>query len=148
GKMLAASNTPAPMQKQIIVELGRMTDQLAIATLIQSYPHLAGDLRQLAFSAIAKRAEGALLLLEAIEKGTLSPADLGVPGVDRPRYYPDPAVARRANEVFDGSPSAPKTLKAALVAQFREHFDQPFDRKNGKEMFKQHCAICHKLTGE
>src|SRR5262249_47143617 len=52
------------------------------------------------------------------------------------------------NEVFDGSPSAPRTLKTTLVAQFREHFDQPFDRKNGKEMFKQHCAICHKLTGE
>jgi putative membrane-bound dehydrogenase-like protein len=148
GKMLTASNTPAPIQKQIIIELGHVTEKPAADALIESYPLLAGDLRQLAFSTIVKRAESASLLVDALEKGAIRSADLGALGISRLRHYPDPTVARRANEVIDALQGPPVREKATLIAQFKGHLDQPFDRKNGKEMFKQNCALCHKLAGD
>jgi len=135
-------------KKHIIKEVGRTKEKSAANLLVAHYSKLNEEQRQLAFATLARRDDWSLTLLDALETKSFKTADIGPQGVMRLRTHPDRTVAKRAAQVFDKLQGPPPREKEKLIARFQSALDQTPDLKNGKTLFRQSCAICHKFDGE
>jgi putative membrane-bound dehydrogenase-like protein len=147
-------STSLPAQRQLITDLGRLNERFAGEVLVKHYPRLTNELRPLLFSALLKRSEWALALVQAVERGELTTRDLDLLGINRLRNYPDPAVAARAIAAFDASAGAGalKQDRHAVLANFlpvaqglaapppKELVDQ------GRPLYHRYCVNCHRFA--
>jgi putative membrane-bound dehydrogenase-like protein len=92
-----------------------------------------------ALPALTTRPERALLLLQAVEAGSVKPADLPAASVRALQASKDKAVAALAAKVF---PPAPKL--ADVLKSFQSALDLRGDPARGKAIYTERCASCHR----
>jgi hypothetical protein len=87
-------------------------------------------------------------LLDLIAAGKLSVLQLSPFQKSRLTGHPDPALARRANEVLAALNAGGGSSKGDLIAQLLPQMRGPSDPAKGRAVFQQACAICHRLGDE
>ena len=138
----------AALQKRVIEGLGGAPDASSGAALIAAFPKSGSELREAIFTQLIKRSEWTLALVKALEDRQIDALALGPPSLFRLRTHSDKTVAARANEVIDALRGPEQKEKEKLIAQFRPVVEQPGNLNNGKALYTQNCAVCHKFNGE
>ena len=147
AKILGSEASPN-LQRRVLEILGNVASEEITTQLMTAYPKLPYELRDSALTQILKRGENALTFLNAVEKRTVDLTMLGPAGIHRLRTHPEKQVADRANKIIDAIRGPEEKQKDALIAQFAEAVEQTGNLENGKTLFTQNCATCHKFKGE
>ena len=137
------SGSSESLKEGMLVVLGAVGDADLGKTLIDQFGSLDGPIKLKAFDQIVNRAPWAIQLLEEIDGGRFTPADLGPGNIARLRHHPDRNVERAANRLF--ARIAPvSSEKDDLIAELLPDVDKPGDPEKGKQLFAA-CSVCHKL---
>jgi putative heme-binding domain-containing protein len=121
------------------------------ALLLRLYPSFPEADRADAVATLASRAEYALALLDAMEKGTVPRRDLSAFTARQLLALHNARLTERLNKVW-GTLRPPAGDKAALLARYQALVSpdklKKADRSRGRLVFSRTCATCHTLFGE
>lgn len=145
--LLTPANS-ANLQREIIEALGNLADKTIGVVLSTAYPGLATDLQPVAFNQLIKRTDWSLALLQSVKDGKISLATLGPAAIHRLRTHSDKTVSQKAIEISDAIRGPEIKEKDSLIAQFTPAVQKPGKLENGRQLFTQNCATCHKFEGQ
>jgi putative membrane-bound dehydrogenase-like protein len=120
------------------------------------YPRLDPALRKRARLALCSRAAWAGLLLEAVDAGTIVPAEFTLDDLRQLASLKDqtlqPRIEKRWGKIEAASPEEKKNLVNRLKLVLKPSGVVGRDAKGnvaeGKKVFQATCGLCHKLFGE
>jgi putative membrane-bound dehydrogenase-like protein len=147
AKILGSSSSTT-LQKLIIEALGNTPEPAAGAQIVAAYPKLTVDLLEPAFTQIVKRADSSMALLDAVKEQKINLPSLGPASIHRLRTHSDKAVADRAIAIVDEIRGPQLKEKNALIAKFLPAVERSGNVENGKKLYTQNCANCHKFKSE
>lgn len=133
-------------KRDLLLLIGESDDAKIGTLLAENMGDLSPPLQVVAFDQVLKRAERSQQVLDLIEKGEITLADLGPANAARLRRHPDKKLAIRANQLLDRlSPSA--LAKNELITKLTPGVEKPGDPAKGKLLFSA-CIVCHKMGGD
>ena len=118
---------------------GRST---AALELVETLERQTPAVRRAIIDALAVEPAAAAVLLEAVADGRIARIEIGQPRETALLKHRDNAIRRRAEEVL--KPSVPADRQAVL-SDYRQVLELKGDALAGRELFRQHCAACHKI---
>lgn len=104
--------------------------------------------RGAALSALLSRTEWSKALLDAVEAGKARLDDLALDQKRSLSDHPDKDVAARARRLLAAGGGLPDADRQKVIEQLSPLVLSGGDPAKGKAVFKQHCATCHRHTGE
>jgi putative membrane-bound dehydrogenase-like protein len=116
--------------------------------LVDKLPLLPPTARPVALRAILSRAEAVVAFLDSVEKGTLRFDMLDLDQKQALAAHPNKAVAERAKKLLAQGGGLPNADRQKVIEEFAATAKAKGDAANGKKLFAQHCAKCHKHGGE
>jgi putative membrane-bound dehydrogenase-like protein len=137
-----APGEPPEVQRAAVEALSRLTDPRAASALLDAWPTLTPGLRAAALPALASRPSWAARLLDAVERGTVEPAQ--IPPAQRAvlASRAAPADRERAARLLAAKESG---SRAEVVARYGAALSLPADAARGRAVFDRECATCHRL---
>ena len=147
GPALAAAltaSTPGDVQAAAVRALAAHPDPGVAPLLLGPWAGYAPGLRAAVLDALTVRPDRAVALLDAVAAKAVAAGELPPALVQQLKAHPAAAVRAKAAAVLAGSVDPDR---AKVVAAYRPAFDRKADPARGKELFKAHCAACHKLDG-
>jgi putative membrane-bound dehydrogenase-like protein len=138
-------SNPTDLQLAAVRALSRQDDPKVAGMLLTPWSEYSPAIRREVSEAIFARPDRVKVLLDAIEKKQVAPANLESARVEQLRKHPDEAIRKRAATLLAGQ-VAPERKK--VVDEYRAALDLKADAARGKGVFKKTCATCHRLEGE
>jgi len=142
---LFTTNASAAVMNHMVKALGRSSEKGVAPVLLKHFTSLNFEGKQLALGVLFKRQQWVSQMIDAIGDKEVRLSDLGPQTIRRLQNYPDSALAKHAVQVIESVQGPIQKQQDVLMAKFRPALEQKADLKNGSEMFKSHCALCHKL---
>ena len=141
---LLAPLHPTVVHRAVLTRLRRTGGKRPAAILLEGWTRYGPAVKAEALGALLGREEGIEVLLEAIEKGAVSPRELDLSQRQRLLTHGEQAVRTRASKIF----SAVDTDRAKVLAGYRDVPGLDGDRSKGGALFTKHCATCHLHHGK
>jgi putative heme-binding domain-containing protein len=110
--------------------------------LLASYPTQTPVVRRAILDALVTEPARAQLLLDAVETGQITRAELQTTREDRLRQHADGAVKSRASKLLVSEPPAERKQ---VLADYRIAMTLKSDPRLGKKLFRKHCSTCHHI---
>ncbi len=142
---LLVPQTPVAVQRGAVEALARRAPADLAAILLEGWSQLGPDIRPVVLDILMQEEPSSLLLLDLVAAGDLSANELGVANRSRLILHTSSGVRARAAEVF--RPSTPAERLAAMD-RIRTRLGTPADVDRGRDVFRKHCATCHRLEEE
>ena len=139
------TNSPT-FQKEVVTLLGDAPE--AVPGLLENYSKLAPEAQDAVLNQLLKRTESANAVLDALADKKIDLATLGPIAVNRLRTHSDKAISARANKIIDEIRGPQVKEKNEIIEKLSSIVEQPGDIENGKKLFTQNCAVCHRYKGE
>lgn len=136
------------LKRRVVEALGNVADDAISKALVAAYPALQFELRDPVFAQITKRPESAQLLLSAVEQKQIELGQLGPALIHRLRTHPDKTVSDKAVAVVDAIRGPATREKDKIISDFAAAVEESGNLQNGKLLYTQNCATCHKFKGE
>jgi putative membrane-bound dehydrogenase-like protein len=112
------------------------------ADLLAAYPAQTPGVRRAILDALVASGSGARQVLAAVRSGQISRGEVDAARETRLRQHRDGEVRKLAEEIL-ASPAAAE--RSAVLAEYQAALALAPDLKNGKELFRRHCAVCHHI---
>jgi len=144
ARQLLDSAQPGAVQTAAIDALGSFTDDEVGGYILDAWKGLAPAARERALGVLMRRKAWVASLLDAIESGQVTRADLGATRIAALSAHDKDEIRERAKKVFS---SAGFAGRDEVVAQYQPALTMAGDADRGKAIFGQTCAACHKLDG-
>jgi putative membrane-bound dehydrogenase-like protein len=147
GETLAAlidNRQPDGVQRAAIKTLGGFPSNQVVEPLLNQWSGLSPSLREAASEVLFSRSDRLLALLDAVERGDLSAADLSKPRLQIASRSNDAKVSQRAAKFLTATGSQ---QREEIVARYRPALDMDGDAARGRTLFAKHCSACHKVEG-
>ncbi len=135
---------------QALNALGGFNDPQVATRLLVQYPKLPTRLRGPALTLLCSRPVWAGRLLDALAAKSIDARDLRPAQALQIVQFRDPELTRRLETVWGRVPGAGSADKVRRIAEVRGALPEG-DKGNaarGRPVFKEHCAVCHKLYDE
>lgn len=116
--------------------------------LLAKFPTLTPAARQVAIRVMVGRPTSTKVLLEGLEKGKVQLTELSLDQKQFLQRHPDKSLASRATKILERGGGLPSPDRQKVLAKFLPLAKQEGKATLGKEVFKMHCAKCHKHSGE
>ncbi len=142
---LLAKPQPEALTRELITSLAATGEPEAGKALLDAYPAMTEDQKELAFGAVASRPEWAKLLLDEVEAKKIAADTFAPARISRLTSHPDAVIAKRAKTIFGGG--AASQGKDELVTKLLPDVEKPGNLANGKTMFTAMCSTCHMIEG-
>jgi putative heme-binding domain-containing protein len=141
---LVSNRQPHEVQAAALASLSRFAEPQVGQMLIEAWPAMSPRLRAGAAESLFSRRERLQSLVEAIERGAVSPADLDPARLAALAKYPDEAIRRRTEPIV-----AKIKLggRQDVIEAYRTVLGMPGDAARGRGVFQKVCASCHRLEG-
>ncbi|GIX03138.1 MAG: hypothetical protein KatS3mg113_0144 [Planctomycetaceae bacterium] len=110
--------------------------------LLARFPQHVPAVRRAILDVLLSDPQRSELLLAALEQRRLQPAELDPPRAQRLQRHRDPAVQRRARDLFAAEQAARQTVIDSYAAAAK-HLGDPW---RGKALFQKHCSQCHRIA--
>lgn len=134
-----------PIQREAVARLRQLGSPAAATAMLANWSSLSPSIRGQVLDALFSRTNWTAELLDRIEKGEITAADLGAGRLSMLRSHQSQAVRSRAEKLLAGEVSEDR---AKVIAQMAAAIaDLPGDAAKGKEVFKKRCSTCHQLEG-
>ncbi len=133
-----------------ISALASFPQPVAAASLLNFYPSATGRARERILALLCGRPAWAKALIEAIASGQIAAKDLKPSHVQLVTQLSDPALLDRLEAVWGKVPRVGSPEKKQRIAEIRGLLPEG-DKGNaarGKPIFKENCAVCHKLWND
>lgn len=134
----------APTEVQQAALTALAADERGVPHVIEAWTRLSPPLRRVAVDALLARSAGVTALLDAVQAGQIEPGQLAVDHAQRLLAHPDEALRRRAAELL---PRSADGVRGEVVKRYSEALRRAGDAPVGRELFRKHCAACHRLEG-
>lgn len=118
------------------------------ALLVKKMPGLTPSVRVAAVRVLLGRPESTRALLDAVDKGQVQLGELALDQKQALAAHPDKAIAKRARALLERGGGLPSADRQKVIDQFTPLLAKTGDPKEGKLVFKKHCAVCHTHSGE
>ena len=112
------------------------------AALVDRFPGESVQIRSAILDGIFQRPERIALLLDAIEAGTIKPAEITTVQANLLLKHGDAKIRERAAKIF-GSATPADRRKA--LDDYQSVLTMEADALRGKQIFAKNCATCHKI---
>jgi putative heme-binding domain-containing protein len=144
------------IQAAAIAALARLADVETAKSLLKLYPKLNGSSQREIRNALANRAGWAPLLLSAIESGAIGAKEIPIEQVRKMASLNvlelQPRIQKLWGRIQTESPEEMRStinrLKLVLKPSGAAGREAKGNPAEGKKIFQQTCAVCHKLFGE
>ncbi len=140
---LLESSVPVPVQNAALAAVARRRDG-SITNFIARWPQLAPPARLKALSLLLSRRDGALAVLQAVEHGVMTRRELSAADVQQLTAHADGHVRSTARRILQPDTST----RDEVLKKFRPALELAGDAANGRELYQQRCATCHRSGGE
>jgi putative membrane-bound dehydrogenase-like protein len=147
--ILGRDASPA-IQLAAVGALGVFSQPSAARPLIERYQSAPATVRARILGLLCSRREWAAALLETIEHRQIAAKDLTPAHVQLIAQLSDPALLSRLEAAWGKVPRVGSPEKKKRIAEIRGLLPEG-DKGNaarGKPLFRENCAVCHKLFGE
>ncbi len=147
-KLLDAQE-PAAIRAAALAGLGRYQDDRVAPAVLAAYASMNPELRDRARVMLYGRSQWALELLRAVDAENIAVEEIPSHELHNLLAHQDPQIEKLVEEHWGKvRTKRPEELQQRLL-QLAELLDRHRgDAKRGKEPFKKHCGICHKLHNE
>jgi putative heme-binding domain-containing protein len=143
GKLIS-NREPQAVQRAAIVAMGRYRQPGVAQSLISAWNQLSPQLRETANDVLFARAERALAMLDAVDRGELSDSDLAPTRLQTAARSKNAELAKRAKMHLARATTG---RRAEVLKAYAAALRIGGDVERGRLAFKQHCSVCHKLEG-
>jgi len=143
---LLNQNQSQAIQLATVSTLAHFTEAEVGPELIKRWGSFTPQLRSEALSALLARPERAAALLNAIEQGTIRPADLSSPQIKFLKNHRDQNIHKQAAKLFGVTTTA--SQRQDVINTFQPALNLQGDIAHGKIIYTERCASCHRLGGE
>ena len=140
----------APLLPAVVNALGGYQAPEVASRLLASYPKLPKATHDRVLALLCTRPAWAGALLDAMAAKAVDPRDLRPPQVLQVVQLGDPALTARIEKVWGRVPGPGSPEKVRRVAEVRGFLPEgdKGDPARGRPVFKENCAVCHKLHDE
>lgn len=142
---LADGRQPPEVQRAAVDLLRGFDDPRAADLVIEAWPRLGPSVREAVAEALTATTTSAGRLLDAIAEQRFDAASLPQAKRQLLREHPNAAVRERATALLADTALA---KREEVVTAYRSALDLPGDAAKGRALFKQHCAVCHRIGNE
>ena len=134
----------------ILDAAGQATSPELAPILIEHWNQLTPRLRQMGVAILLSRPEWSRVLLDALDKGTVSDTDLTLDQSQQLTNHPDKKLAERARVLLARGGRLPSPDRKKVLDEYMLLTEKTGDAHKGFEVFKSICAKCHRHgdTGE
>jgi putative membrane-bound dehydrogenase-like protein len=136
---------PVGVQSSAVSTLARFDRAEVTHELVKRLNFFPARLRSEVAATLLARAERALALLQAIDSGAIRPPDLSATQLRFLRTHRDKNVQELALRVFG---AAPTQARQQVVESFMPALNLRGDAANGKVIYAERCASCHRAGNE
>ncbi len=112
--------------------------------LLKAMPSLTPKLKSSAIAAMLSRPDWVKSLLKGLEERDIELTDLSLDQKQSLRAFPNRELRSRAEKVLAMSGSLPDANRDKVLKSLMHITTRSGDVDAGREMFKKHCAACHK----
>ncbi|MGD9719788.1 MAG: PVC-type heme-binding CxxCH protein [Pirellulales bacterium] len=146
GVLLALVERPASQSLRIAAAdaLARQTSPEIGPRLMAIFATQTPALRRAILDVLLANSERTRLLLTELEKGQITRADLDSARIARLKTHPDQALREQAARLLADAPPADRQR---VLAEYQAALALPPDARAGRELFRTHCATCHRVAG-
>ena len=143
------SDEPEPIRAEVTKVLARFTDDSIPQTALKIYPDssptLRGELRSLLFG----RASWAMQFLELVDEGTYSPKEVSLAELRRLALHEDASLSGLVRKHWGNIRAGTPEEKLAEIRRLNNDLRAAAGRMDvGHELYKKHCATCHRYFDE
>jgi putative membrane-bound dehydrogenase-like protein len=143
---LAESDPAQPIRAAAINGLGNYENDTIPETLLSQMAKMNDELRDVAVEVLATRSSWTRKLLTEVSNGAVDKDSIAMPSVRRMMLLSDPQVEKQVNSIWGtvrGATTEQMQQAMSRISQaLAEGSGNPY---NGRDMFGQTCAKCHKL---
>lgn len=139
-----ALRQPQPVQAAVLETLVRYEDSSIPDLILSSWPGFSPQLRATAAETLFARAAWVHSFLDAVERGTVKPADIDPARVQLLQASADARIRTRATALFA---TTRLSRREDVVKAYQKALTLPGDATRGKAAFKKECSACHRLEG-
>jgi hypothetical protein len=116
--------------------------------LVERSASFTPALRTAALRVLLARPATTAALLDAVEAGSLTLADLSLDQKQALSTHPDRRLRERAAKLLTAQGGLPSPDRARILAELMPLTEQTGDAARGKEVYKKQCGKCHVHSGE
>ncbi|MBI1913523.1 MAG: c-type cytochrome [Planctomycetes bacterium] len=132
-----------------LAALGRFDDERIASALLAAYPAMNERLRSRARDVLLGRHRWALAFVEGVERGTFAAKEVPVEQLRPLAAFKDEKLERLVRKhwgsILGGTPEEKLAEVRRLNNDLRAASGDP---RKGRDLFRQHCANCHRLFNE
>ena len=143
GDLLVPRTAPR-LQLAVVSHLGTLTDRAVAGTLLSGWRSHGPTVRVEILGVLSTRREWLLDLLDEIEGGQVTSADIDAGTRQSLMVYGDKKIRARVATLLSGSETTDRT---AVLREYQPVLDLEGDSQRGEAVFKKLCSTCHKLEG-
>jgi putative heme-binding domain-containing protein len=139
---LIDNREPAEVQAAAIASLSQLGEGDVTGILIEVYPALSPQLREIASEALFARPARTLAWFDAVDAGRVPVSSLALGRLQAAANAGDEEVKSRARGYIDARGLG---RRDEIVAQYQAALDLDGDVDRGRGVFRKHCSACHRV---
>ncbi|MFW6171837.1 MAG: PVC-type heme-binding CxxCH protein, partial [Planctomycetota bacterium] len=137
--------TPVSLQLALVDALARLEPPELPAMLLEEWTQHGPEIRTRIVDILLSRTPWTLQLLHAVEAGEVAVNELGAANRNQLILHYSAKVRSLASQLLRESTP---TERQKTISRLKAMLDAPADLKRGREVFQEHCALCHELESE
>jgi len=142
---LLGSAQSEPVQEAALEALGKFADSRVSEAVLTNWHRLTARVRGEGVAVMLTRPERTLALFKAIEQRTVSPSEVTAQQLQMLRGHRDPRIREQAIRLFGAKPTAGRD---EVVKTFLPALQLRGDPVNGKRIYLERCATCHRIGSQ
>jgi len=144
AEAVLAPQQPAELQLALAQAAGQADDAPTVRLLLEKMAGYTPQLQSAVLDVAFARQSHLLLLLEALESGSLHVNLIDAARRERLLASRDQEVADRARRLLESVTSS--TARQPVLERYRAALELERDRQRGQAVFERQCSKCHKLN--
>lgn len=139
---LAMHEADPELRSVAIDALAGRTDLFPWEQLLAEFSTESPQIRRRVLSGVLRSKDRIELLMEQIARGRIASSELESHQVNQLVQHRDSQIKARATELL--AAAVPQDRQQVL-AEYRSVLNMSADAQRGKQIFKKHCAVCHRI---
>jgi putative membrane-bound dehydrogenase-like protein len=141
---LLDAKQPGPVQLAALQTLAEIPDRRVAPLIVEHWKALGPTARREAAEVLLARPERLSVLLGALESGQILPVDLDPARRTQLLASRTDSIRMRAVKILG---TTAKSNRGDVIKAYHNSLTLPSDRTRGRDLFRKHCATCHKAEG-